>query len=600
MVAAACLTLALIHLRIAVGDNRRMPHLFFALAAAAVAAISLMELALLCATDLKGYDTVLRWSSIPIAIMVVSVVGFVRTFFGTGRRWLAWLAGLLIILAQLANLISPVPAVRHAIGIHQVQTYGGVWFTVPTIVSSPWTIIEIVSVALAVIFVLDASIRLWKKGERRRAVIVGGGIVFFFCASRGHAILVEKGLVETPYLVSFAFLGVVLAMGHELSADVLRASVLARNLRASERQTDLAARAAGLGFWTWDVARDEIWASTNARVIFGVSDYKKLNLLRFMDLVHPEHRELVRKTIEKALAGSGDYQADYRVQLPDGRVRWIAAHGRTEFDANHKPEFLSGVVADITERRHSELELQQLRGQLTHAGRVSVMGQLAAALAHELNQPLGAILSNAEAAELFLKQNPPALGEVADILADIRKDDERAGEVIKRMRALLRRQEMERQPLNLDLLIMDVLRLINADAALRRINVRLDLAPDLPLVQGDRIHMQQVFLNLILNAMEAMSNHPAENHQIIVSTRLPNTEEVEISVADSGPGVDPANLPRLFEPFYTTKQSGMGMGLAISQRIVEAHSGRIRAENQPTGGAVFLVNLPTKPDPKGV
>jgi len=222
MVAAACLTLALIHLRIAFGDGRRAPHLFFSLAAVAVAVISLLELTLLCTTEVTDYDRILRWSSIPIAVMVISVVGFVRTFFGTGRNWLAWPAVALILLSQLANFISPVPAVRHAVAIHRVQTYGGECFTVPTIASSPWTAIEIASVILAVIFVLDASIALWKKGERRRPLIVGGGIIFFFCASRGHAILVEKGLVQTPYLVSFAFLGVILAMGHELSADVLR------------------------------------------------------------------------------------------------------------------------------------------------------------------------------------------------------------------------------------------------------------------------------------------------------------------------------------------------------------------------------------------
>ncbi|HKI69976.1 MAG TPA: PAS domain-containing protein, partial [Verrucomicrobiae bacterium] len=331
---------------------------------------------------------------------------------------------------------------------------------------SPWTIVEIVSVALAVAYVLDASIKLWQQGQRKRATIVGGGIIFFFCASRGQAFLVEEGSAQMPYLVSFAFLGVIIAMALELSGDVLRAAMLARKLRESERRSDLAARAAALGFWTWDVNRDEIWASANARAIFGVLANAPLDLPRFLNLVHPEHREVVRTTIEKALAGTGDYQAEYPVQLPDGRTRWIAAHGHTEFNANHQPEFMSGAVADITERRQSELELQELRGQLAHAGRVSVMGQLAAAMAHELNQPLAAILSNVEAAQLFLNQNPPALGELDNILADISKDDERASEVIRRMRDLLRRQEIERRPVAIRPLLEDVFRLVRPDAAL--------------------------------------------------------------------------------------------------------------------------------------
>ncbi|HEX5399079.1 MAG TPA: ATP-binding protein [Verrucomicrobiae bacterium] len=592
MVTATCLTLALVHLRIGLGECRRAPHLFFALAAGAVAAISVLELIVLSTSDLHTCDETLRWAAVPIAIMVASVVGFVWTFFGTGRKWLGATAVVATCLAQLANLVSPVPVVRHVVALHRIQTYDGAWFTVPTIVGGPWTIVEIIGVALAVLFVLDASVRLWRRGERRRAGIVGGGIILFFCVSRGQAYLVETGILQMPYLTSFSFLGVIVAMGLELSTDVLRAATLARELRESERRAELAARAAALGFWTWDVTRDEIWVTANARAIFGVSDGEKLDLPRFLDRVHSEDRNTVRQVIEKALAGTGDYHAEYRVQVPDGRIRWIAAHGRAEFDADHTPTLMSGAVVDITERRRSELELQQLRGQLAHAGRVSVMGQLAAAMAHELNQPLGAILSNAEAAELFLDKTPPAFDELRAILDDIRKDDERAGEVIRRMRALMRRQEMEHQDLSINPLVEDVFRLIGADAALRRVTVILSLSPEMPPVNGDRIHLQQVLLNLILNAMEAIGKLPNGRRQITVQTRRLNEREVDISVADSGPGIDPAILPRLFEPFFTTRQNGMGMSLAICQRIVEAHSGQIRAENQPAGGAAFHVTLP--------
>jgi signal transduction histidine kinase len=162
------------------------------------------------------------------------------------------------------------------------------------------------------------------------------------------------------------------------------------------------------------------------------------------------------------------------------------------------------------------------------------------------------------------------------------------------MRALLRRQELERQPLDLNPLVEDVFRLVSADAAMRRITVNLDLSPDLPKVAGDRIHLQQMLLNLILNAMEAMIKSSTRKSEIAVRTRQLADGSVEISVTDSGPGIRPDNLPRLFEPFFTTKQNGMGMGLAICHRIVEAHSGCIRAENQPAGGAVFCVTLPVK------
>lgn len=592
MVSATCLTLAAIHLRIAFGDGRRLPHLFFALTATSVAAISGFELTLLCTDDLARYQAVLRWACVPIGIMVASVTGFVWTFFGTGKQWLAITAVGLNLLAQLANLLAPEPVVRKAVALRQVETFEGVHFTVPTIINGPWNLIDLTSVILVIWFVLDAAIKLWKQGERRRAAVIGGGIIIFFIASRGHAILVEKNLMQTPYLVSFAFLGVIVAMGYELSSDVLRAATLARKLRESERRSDLAARAAALGFWTWDVNRDEIWASANARAIFGIQLEEKLDLAGFLNRVQPEQREMVRAAVEKALVENGDYQKEYPIKLPDGRIRWIAAHGRVEFDADHKPVLMSGAVVDITDRRHSELELQQLRSQLAHAGRVSVMGQLAAAMAHELNQPLGAIMSNAEAAELFLKQNPPAFNEVQEILADIRRDDERAGEVIRRMRALLRRQELERQPLPINPLLKEVFRLVEADATFRRVTLRLNLASELPPIEGDRVHLQQVFLNLILNALEAIGKHPNGRREVEISTRLAADNQVEVAVADSGPGIDPAILSKLFEPFFTTKPNGMGMGLAISQRIIEAHAGSIRADNQASGGAIFHVTLP--------
>lgn len=592
MVASACLVLGLIHLRIAFGDGQRAPHLFFACAAFAVAAVSAFELTLLCTADLDRYQTVLRWAVVPIGIMVASTACFIRSFFGTGRVWLLMAGVGLNIASQVANLVAPVPVVRHAVGLHHVTSFGGAAYTVPTIVNGSWDWVELLSVLLVLAFMADASLQLWKKGCRRRAAVVGGGVLFFLFVSRGHAILIEKGLLQTPYFVSFSFLGVICAMGHELSSDVLRVAMLSRRLRESEWRSDLAARAASLGFWTLDIAKNELWASASARALFGVSPTENISMARFFELVHPDHREAVKLAIENSMKGSGEYSADYRVRLDDGRIRWISAYGRTDFDAAGNPLLFSGALADITERRQSEMELRQLRGQLAHAGRVSVMGQLAASMAHELNQPLGAILSNAEAAELFLKQDPPALNELADILADIRKDDERAGEVIRRMRALLRRQDMECVLLDVNPLVQDVFRLVSADAALRQTVVQLDLAPDLPCVEGDRIHLQQVVLNLIMNALEAMTGQSASRRLVTVSTRGDEDGTIRLSVADSGPGIDGASLPLLFDPFFTTKPNGMGMGLAICHRIVEAHAGRIRAENRPEGGALFIVTLP--------
>jgi C4-dicarboxylate-specific signal transduction histidine kinase len=249
-----------------------------------------------------------------------------------------------------------------------------------------------------------------------------------------------------------------------------------------------------------------------------------------------------------------------------------------------------GAVFDITERKRAQYELDRHREELAHAGRVSVMGQLASALAHELNQPLGAILRNAEAAELFLQANPPDLEELAAILVDIRKDDQRAGEVIDRMRAMLKRREFQWSELDLNLLVEEVAGLVRPDAERRKVMLALDLAPTELCVQGDRVQLQQVLLNLIINAMDAMRDCVPEARRVSIRTRLVD-EEVEVAVSDAGHGIPEENLKHLFEPFFTTKPNGMGMGLTISHTIIQGHDGRIAAENNRNRGATFRVTL---------
>jgi C4-dicarboxylate-specific signal transduction histidine kinase len=246
----------------------------------------------------------------------------------------------------------------------------------------------------------------------------------------------------------------------------------------------------------------------------------------------------------------------------------------------------------VTLRKHAEHEAQLLRQEIAHAGRVSTMGQLASALAHEINQPLGAILRNAEAAELFLQHASPDLDEVRAILADIRQDDERAGHVIDRMRGLLKRQTLDTGRLDVGALVGDVAALVRVDAATRLVKVDVDVPPDLPHVRGDRVQIQQVLLNLILNGMDALNGTRLEDRRVKVTARLDGAQLVEIAVGDTGHGIPADTLARIFDPFFTTKPNGMGIGLAVSRAIVEAHSGRLWAENRNGGGAAFRFTLP--------
>ncbi|WP_437311328.1 hybrid sensor histidine kinase/response regulator [Sorangium sp. So ce388] len=250
------------------------------------------------------------------------------------------------------------------------------------------------------------------------------------------------------------------------------------------------------------------------------------------------------------------------------------------------------LARELELTRTAELKVQRAQDELAHLNRVSAMSELAASLAHELSQPLAAILSNAQAAERLLAHAPPDIAEARAALADIMADDRRAGQVIQRMRAMLRKGELSAAALDLDELIRDVVRLMASAALLAGTTVRIELAPGLPRVRGDRIQLQQVLLNLLVNALDAVARHPPEARLVVVRTRRADGGQVELSVADSGEGIPPADLERVFEPFFTSKPQGLGVGLAISRSIVEAHGGRLWAEHCPGEGATFRCALP--------
>ncbi len=250
------------------------------------------------------------------------------------------------------------------------------------------------------------------------------------------------------------------------------------------------------------------------------------------------------------------------------------------------------LLSQRARRRRAEILAQRQQTDLAHASRLTMVGELTASIAHEINQPLGAILSNAETAEILLQSKQPHLEEVHQILADIRKDDQRASEVIRRMRELLRKRELELELIDLNTVASDVLRLVDGETHRRGVEIEKRFADTLPAVRGDVIHLQQVLLNLILNGMEAMSESSESNRRITMRTAYDGNGNVEVAVEDSGPGIPPDRLSRLFDSFFTTKTHGMGLGLSIVRSIVGAHGGRIWAENNSSGGACFRFTLP--------
>ncbi len=253
------------------------------------------------------------------------------------------------------------------------------------------------------------------------------------------------------------------------------------------------------------------------------------------------------------------------------------------------------IVALLVQRRRqrqAEAEILKQRAELAHVSRVSMMGQLATALTHELNQPLGAILRNAEAAEIYLQGERPNLAEVRAILTDIRRDDKRAGNVIDRMRSLFKRQKLATGTLDLEDTIEDTIVMARHDAVVRQVRLKTEIAPHLPPAQGDRVHVQQVLLNLILNGMDAMNSQPKPRRVLVVAANATDHGNLRVTVADGGTGVSPEEARHIFEPFFTTKPHGMGMGLAISRTIIETHGGEIWMQSNGMDGTTFTFLLP--------
>ena len=597
MDAAVCLTLAGIHLVVWFKSRRSWGHLFFAFSAVGAAAVAACELMMMRADTPERYAAVLWWTQIPLWVLVVFIAWFSRFHLRAGRPWLAWTVTGARTLTLLLNFLVT-PNINYSViyDLHRIP-FLGESIALPVGTVHPLGFIAKLSSLLLWIFLINVFIEVLRRGDRRLDAFLSGIMVVFVTAATVQTILVERGIVQAPYLIAIGFLGVILTMSYGLSLDVMRASQLVvelqasqEGLRESEERMTLAAEAANLGIWISDLARQEVWGTAGWRALFGFGESEPIRFSDILERMHPEDREGMRQMLTRVASDGGSYDTEYRLLLPDGKIRWIASRGRVE-SSNGKPAILRGVSVDVTRRHLDEFELRQQRAELAHFSRVSMLGELSGSLAHELNQPLGAILRNTEAAELFLQDPSPDLEELRAILADIRKDDQRAGAVIDRMRSMMKRRQVDNGQIDLSQLVGEVVGLVRPDADLRKVQLIIEPHPALTPASGDRIQIQQVLLNLLLNAMDAVND--VEPHRRRVTVRLKQAGgRIEVSVSDTGPGIPAEKMARLFEPFFTTKQNGIGLGLPISRTIMEAHGGSIRAENDPDGGASFCFTLP--------
>jgi PAS domain S-box-containing protein len=499
-----------------------------------------------------------------------------------------------------------------------------------------------------------------------------------------------------------------------LSAGMAERGRAEEALRESEARTNLAANAANLGLWLWNIRDDELWVTEKWRRLFGFAESEPVSFDRVLQIVHPEDRERTKQLVQQMFeGGGGEHESEYRITRPDGSTRWIAGYGGVELDERGKPAFARGVsrditgrklaeekfqlvldaapnamimvdsagvitfanasattvfgyslseligrsietliperfrdrhvgdrngflsepssramgagrdlfgrrkdgsefpvevglnpirtgqglfvlasVIDITARKQAELEHQLQNMELARVGRVAVMGELAASLAHEVNNPIGAIVTNASAAQRSIAAGKLGTEELTELLTDIVADGRRAGEVIQGIRNMVRKGKPRRALIQIGDTIRELLRIVHADAVGREIEVTAEVDSDTGQVWGDPVQILQVLLNLAINSFEAMTAVPSDARCLAIHAGCDGNGDILVSMRDSGPGFPSGMVEQLFEPFFSTKAEGTGMGLAIARSIVEAHGGTLSGENCEDGGSCFTVHLP--------
>ena len=467
MIAAASLTLGVVHLLVWCQNRGKQERLWFFFMTVATAWMAYHELAMMKAQTPEDFGTALRWMAAPVWLNFIAIVGYVRVHLQAGRLWLGAVAiGIRGVSLVINFAVTPNINFAEITGLREISFLGD---QISLAVGRPNPLLAIAqsSLLLLLIFAVDATVTVWRRGHRRSAILSGGSIIFFIAAATAQAICSHWGLVDVPGCGSPYFMAMIAVTAFDLSLEMKRAA----NLEVELRHTQ---------------------------------------------------------------------------------------------DSKHK--------------------------EVAHLGRVATFGEISVSLAHELNQPLGIILSNAQAAQKLLTKESPDLHEVNEILNDIVTEDLRASESIKRMRALLQRGEVSRQSIEIHEVAEEVFQLMRNELARREVTLTHDLMSGLPQVSADRIQLQQVLLNLMLNACEAMeANAPEARRLHITASRDDKT--VSLEVRDTGQGL-PLDVEQVFQPFHTTKKDGLGMGLAICRSIITAHHGQLWAENNESGGATFHVVLP--------
>jgi PAS domain S-box-containing protein len=390
---------------------------------------------------------------------------------------------------------------------------------------------------------------------------------------------------------AFALQTIVLAI---LLIQIRRRRQAEQQLKDSEARLAFAAASANIGIWRLDVATNDLWATDHCRTMLGLPAQSPLTSESLLDVVYSEDRQILADSFNSARQLGLPINREFRVNPPEHEIRWLVARGHSVLNDAGKPLRISGIFADITERKAAEAEADLQRKEVSHLMRVSTLGELSGAIAHELNQPLTAILAYAQAARRLLGGKNPQMGKIIGVLDDIVQEDNRASEVIRRLHGLLRKGDSKSEAISVNDLVYSTLRLLHSEVISRRIKIDTALEDNLPRTLGDPVQLQQVFLNLLMNAMDAMNATAPVQRLLTVETQSSGNGIIEMRICDRGHGIGEGERGQLFQPFFTTKDHGLGLGLSICSKIVKAHGGNLRIDNNSAGGATASLTLPVR------
>jgi PAS domain S-box-containing protein len=370
-------------------------------------------------------------------------------------------------------------------------------------------------------------------------------------------------------------------------------------LRRSEAYLAGAQRLSHTGSIYWNVRSGEVFWSEESYRLVGVDPATPATMALLFERIHPDERTLVRGALDELAQGRDSVDLEFRLLPSERSVKVVHFVGQA-FVEDDGSRAVIGAGMDITETKLASDALHALQAELAHVSRVATLGELSASIAHEVNQPLGAIVTNAEAALRWLDRAVPEVEEARGAIGDIVADARRATQVVLRMRAFARKADPEKAALDIGTLVQEVVQLVQRELSHHRVVLQMDLAPTLPRVLGDRIQLQQVILNLLVNGIQATSTVADRARLLQLGSRLDDEGHVLVVVTDSGTGISADVIERLFQPFFTTKRDGMGMGLSICRSIIDAHDGRIWASSKPGEGATFSFMLPAIAEPTAI